>query len=210
MKLLTELVLRHVGQAAVVLGGGESLPEQMKRVPAGAVLLSANQHGCLLTKCDYMVVCDDKTRPTFKNLEGKLFALRELGVPVISPRRTMADYLIERRLPVNNSGAVAAWAAWIMGCAPILLAGMDCYVGATYWHDAKGRSTGRCVPQSTHLTKWRMLELETPGAMLRTLGGPLATLFPSYDPAEVVTAWPARETVLRRASPPVARPKRAA
>jgi hypothetical protein len=101
----------------------------------------------------------------------------------------MADYLIPR--PVhNNSGVVAAWVAWVMGCAPILLAGMDCYRGACYWHAPKAQSTGQHLQLSNHMVKWQTLAMKCPRAMLRSMGGPLSDVFPAFDPTEPVIGGP--------------------
>jgi hypothetical protein len=78
-----------------------------------------------------------------------------------------------------------------MGCAPILLAGMDCYRGAVYWHAPKAQSTGQHLQLSNHLVKWRSLAAKYPLAMYRSMGGPLADIFPAYDPAE-----PAKPTLI--------------
>jgi hypothetical protein len=195
---VSELALAHAGRPALVIGGGESAPVQVARAPAGAVVLSANQHGALLTKCDYIVACDNKPGRRYVAPHG-LVDLRGFGVPVISPRAEMADYRIFK-VPVNSSGCMAAWAAWVMGCAPICLAGMDLYLGkATYFHSPKAKSTGTHVPEDTHAGRWRMLQAAIPGAMLRSLGGPLVGVLPAYDPAEPPAPPPTVIEVLAQA-----------
>lgn len=189
MKLLSDLRGLHAGRPALVMGGGESLPKQAARAPEGCVYISANQHGCLLRACDYIVVCDDKPRAQFIGAGGQMVTIKSFGVPVISPRPSIAEYLMPKA-PHNNSGVTAAWAAWVLGCAPILLAGMDCYRGAVYWHAPKAQSTGQHLQLSNHLVKWRTLASKFPQMMLRSMGGPLADVFPAYDPAEPVTGAP--------------------
>lgn len=199
-KPLSELALAHVGRPALIIGGGESAPEQIKLAPAGAVTISVNQHGMLLHKCDYIVACDNKPGRRYVSPKG-LLDLRELGAPVISPRVEMADYRIFK-IPINNSGCTAAWVAWVMGCSPICLAGMDLYLGkATYFHSPLAHSTGKFLPEGNHLNKWRLLQQALPSSvMLRPLGGPLAGKeFPAYSAVEPISPAPSREEVLAQA-----------
>ena len=176
-----------------------SAPEQIKLAPHDAVVLSANQHGCLLRKCDYLVACDNKPGRRYVSPKG-LVDLREFHTPIISPRESMADFRIFN-VPVNSSGVMAAWAAWLMGCSPIMLAGMDLYLGkTTYFHSPSAVSTGRHLPSGAHLAKWGLLKEKTGGSiMLRPLGGPLIGLFPAYSIDEQKLALPTREFLLKMA-----------
>lgn len=169
----------------MVIGGGESAPKQLKQVPEGALLISANQHGCLLTKCDYLVACDNKPGRRYVSPKG-LVDLRDFGIPIISPRESMAEYRIYSKVPANSSGVMAAWVAWLMGCVPICLVGMDLYLGkATYFHSPAAQSTGRHLMVSLHMNKWTILRDRAIGAMYRAMGGPLVGIFPAYSPTEL-------------------------
>ena len=195
MQPLSSLVHAHIGQPGMIMGGGDSLPAHAARAPERCVFLSANQHGCLLRKCDYLVVCDDKPGRRFAAPNGPV-DLKSFGTPIISPRTSMADYRVFERPVPNNSGVVGAWILWVMGCSPILLAGMDCYAGGTYWHSPKADSSGRGMTRERHLFKWEQLRNKFPDAPFRVMGGPLAKLFPVYDPAERIEyTWPRREDV---------------
>jgi hypothetical protein len=184
---LSDFIHAHAGRAAIVIGGGESAPETFRMAPADAVAFSANRHGCLLRPCDYIVACDEwGTKRKAKMADGVERSIREWGAPVVSVRRVDADIRIFER-PIASSGATGAWVAWVMGCAPILLCGMDCYIGKAYFHDAKAQTTGRHVPESSHVARWSALPKFAPDGMFRVLGnGPLTRLFPVYDPAEPV------------------------
>lgn len=182
---LSDLVHAHVGRPALVMGGGLSLPEHVAHAPANSVFISANQHGCLVRKCDYIVAADGTEEMKTWPVDGRRLGIWDHGAPIISMRRNLADFVIFQA-PVNNSGVIATWVAWVMGCAPILLAAMDCYQGGTYHHDPKAQSSGRSQTLSQHLDKWRALTPHVPGAMIRAMGGILVAkrVFTAYDPGE--------------------------
>jgi hypothetical protein len=203
--LALELIHKHVGRPAVVCGGGESLPAQLKRCPQDAVYISANQHGCiahldghLARLPDYVMVVDGIEGKTWPRPDGSTYTLRHFGVPIISPRPAGDYWLFEQCMP--GSGLMAAWMAWVMGCAPIVLAGIDCYQGGTYFHDREARSSGRSITIQRHLERWGQLLVHAPGGQFRSLGGPLAKLFPSYSPDEPASAPPNHARVQVRMS----------
>jgi hypothetical protein len=184
MRALSDLIHAHAGRPGMAMGGGVSLPANVAAAPANTVFASANQHGAFLRRCDYIICCDDFSVKRFKHPDGRMVHLRDLGTPIISPRRGVADFWMTKA-PINNSGITAAWVLWAMGCAPILLAGMDCFLGGTYFYDARAKSTGTHLALPHHLHKWQKLKAMLPTAPLRSMGGPLETLFPAYDPVEV-------------------------
>lgn len=178
------------------MGGGPSLVDAFPYFPPDAVLLSVNDHGCrfmrhtlgLTRQPDYIVACD--------RIEQRVrFDIRKpgtgepWGVPLIG-RWMFADYRMLFSV-APNSGVAAAWVARLMGCAPIILAGMDLYEGGTYFDDARGISTGRDIPPMEHRHRWYRLPAKYP-AMYRMLGGDavLASRFGVYDPAEAVRVSP--------------------
>lgn len=180
-----EIVGIHVGRPALVIGGGMSAPAQAARAPAEAIRISANQHGFFIGRVDYVVACDDLERKELRGPSGKSERIRAMakGAPIISIRRSIADIHIVR-VPINNSGITACWVAWLMGCAPILTAGMDCFVDGTYFHDKNAQSSGRHIRLEAHLHKWQRFRDAHPGVPIRPLGGPTEKLYPPYDPAE--------------------------
>lgn len=189
---LSDFIHAHYGRPALVIGGGMSAPKEIVRAPADCVVFSANQHGCILRPCDYAVACDEWGGTRNKKAkwpDGSMRGIREWGAPIISVRRADADIRIFEKPKELHSGEVAAWVAWIMGCAPIFAAGMDCYLGGTYFHDPKADSTGRHVQESNHVGRWRYLPIHAPDIMLRMLGANPVTragVFPVYDPLEPV------------------------
>ncbi len=170
---ITKLVHAHAGRPAVVLGGGYTLPDDMVGLPADAVHISANEHGCKLRKCDYIVCCDE--------VEKKV---RPFKTPIIGTK-LWADYRIFEKV-VPNSGALACMAAWVMGCSPIIIAGCSLYQGATYWHDHGATSTGQLLDLDRHLARWSKLKTLFPNAMFRVVSGPLEAIFPLYNADELV------------------------
>jgi len=186
--LAIELINRHAGRTGVVCGGGPSLPEQLARCPEDAVYVSANQHGVMLRRCDYIMAVDAIEDRVFARPDGSRFSLRDFGIPIIAPRPAGDYWLFEQCAP--SSGVMAAWILWAMGCAPILMAGIDCYRGPTYYHDAHARSSGKTISVENHLRRWASLMTLAPGGQFRSLGAPLSSIFPAYDPQD------------RRAEPP--------
>lgn len=177
MRTVRDLLLRHAGATIAVLGGGPSLPEQAARLPEGTVCLSANQHGCRLQACDYIVALD--------HIEA---TLRPCGVPIVAPHG-WADYRMTEHPQMPYSGMQAAWVAWMLGARSILLAGMDCYADprGVYFH-GEGSSPGQFRPAFVHSRGWERVQACVP-LPIREMGGPLVELFGEYDPAEVLPPY---------------------
>lgn len=174
---LRPYVHRHVGRPAVCIGGGPSAPwvYLFGGVPAEPVVFSANDHGYRLgLPVDYVAACDD----------GMGEVCRPYGKPIISPKR-WADIRDIHRVD-NNSGRLAVYAAWVMGCAPIVLVGMDCYDGPTYFDRPHANSAGLRRTPEQHADRWQQLVEKMPGAMIRATAGPLLKRFPRFDPEEPV------------------------
>lgn len=179
---LRPLVYAHAGRPAMIMGGGSSLLEAMKTAPPDAIYFSVNGHGLRYFKqhpadprrCTYVVACD-KTGREYKSQ----------GLPVIS-RHMFADYRM-LTMPAPSSGMSAAWVARIMGCAPIIILGMDCYDGGTYFDDQKAASTGHLIQPTDHLLRWHKMMNAFP-AMYRAIGcnDALRKRVGEYDPAEPI------------------------
>lgn len=184
------LIHSQIGRMAVIQGGGPSLDAGMARCPAGALYLSVNDHGCKYFlrqpthpagRADFVVACD--------KIEARV---RLHGLPVFS-RHMWANFRL-LYMPAPSSGMAAAWVARMLGCAPILILGMDCYAGGTYADDPKARSTGHNIPTRVHLQRWRKFLADFP-AQYRVIGchPELAKILGAYDPAEPAAAPVARE-----------------
>lgn len=171
--------------------------EDAERAPEDCVKISANQHGCLWKKCDFIVSIDNLARRPLEREDKSTYLLRDFNTPIISPRRDLATYRMFKQ-PTSSSGVSAAWCAWVMGCAPILLAGMSLYKEgkkAVYWHNKEAKSSGVLIPITNHFNRWEMMVREAGMIQLRVMSGPLLERYPAYDPNEPPPAPPARELI---------------
>lgn len=182
MSLFRDLILSASGKAAIVIGGGVDAPSEYSRSRAAfpdAVILSVNEHGFKTAdRIDYIVCLDEvnfRIRNELKFVDGKFITYHK-----------WADYrIIEHPNIAGNSGNYAAWIAWNLGAAPIVLCGFDCYSKGTYFHDPKAFSLGNRIPLETHLLQWeRTKKLLPDDAPVRVFGEPLSKLFPVFDEKE--------------------------
>jgi hypothetical protein len=176
--LISALNGKHKGQSCVVMCGGVSLPESIKGLEAD-VWISANQHGAMLRKVDYIVYTDVVHQVTKEPMAPML---RKYGVPLIS-KRFDSDYRIPE-FPFNgNSGMQAVVIACMLECDPIIVVGMDFYQGGTYFHDVNAISSG--VSRSDDSTEERIKNLvtATQGYNVRRIGCERLP-YPLYDKSE--------------------------
>lgn len=190
-----ELVLSAERRPAVICGGGPSLPQQLEiasRYLEKPVFFSVNEHGARLRACDY-VVCFDSIEQRVRRYAGR--------APIVSPQ-WFADIRVANHPYLPDSSALAAWCAWMMGCAPIVLCGIDLYggQGGVYWHSREAESRGAGVSVAEHLNRWRRVALVVAG-QVRSMGGPLleAGIFPAFDPLELPSGIPLIEYALQQA-----------
>lgn len=187
-RTVRDLVHAHVGRPAVVMGGGESLHPTLDLVadPARCVYISANDHGAKALRrrgrsgeALAYVLCLDRIEDRCRRelwADGKTGPV--WGVPLVS-RHMFADYRLLQN-PWRDSGRAAAWLARLMGCDPIILAGIDCYSGGTYWHDKTAQSAGRFAAPRDHRARWWELFRASPAQYQASYGG-LADALPPVD-----------------------------
>lgn len=146
------------GRPGAVLGGGPSLPGDLARLPADAVLIAVNHHAFargpageqLLDRADYVVFLDALEAPALDPAWG----------PQVSSLPHMTDIDIAgvgAWVGLLSSSTATWWADWL-GCDPIILCGMDCRQGdRNHWYSAPGWDG---VPAGhrdveKHLAMWR-------------------------------------------------------
>lgn len=158
------LIGREDGRPAIIICGGPSAPEQLKRVQKSLdnpVLISVNEHGCKLTKCDYSV-----------SLDNILPKMKDCDTQKITPYK-WADIKLTGHWNASNSGRTACWVAWKLGCSPLVIIGADLYTNGTYWWDKRADSSGRNTKLDGHLKEWSVVPHRVPPEILTCAGGPL-------------------------------------
>ena len=168
---------RHKGRPAVILGAGPSLPGQIHLIPEGAVRIAVNERPSTLFACDYIVFYDDNTEPLVKGYGGEQ----------ISPYGR-SDYQVDDSAWFGGSSShTAVFMACLMGCAPVILMGMDLYQGdREYFDDPQGRkfrSSASRLPLKEHMDMWSVAVERCPDShVIKAAGGPLVEIFGEYRP----------------------------
>lgn len=170
----------YSGRAAAVLGGGPSLPEDMKRLPKDCLLIAVNYHAFYYCEPDFMVYNDT---PETNPLQVK--AVKEHRALHVSPGPT-SDVLFD--VPAVWTGFfssnTASWFALWIGCGPVVLCGMDCYQGESkHCPPSAYDSPTFHYPLDFYLRPWREdCRNSVPHPeRLRAVSGPLVDLFGAYQ-----------------------------
>lgn len=163
MKRLSEFKDFHKGQSCAILGGGVSLPKDLRSIPQVDVLIGVNQHAVILP-LDYIVFSDRETWPYIENIDGCY------KVSNLNKWPSRADFIHCGEAPaIGFSGAKAVWVADQMGFETIYICGMDQYAdlrGREYWW--QGPQSEPFTPKHAHcrdeLTRWKdfLLTLQHP------------------------------------------------
>lgn len=122
---LSEMKNKFEGRPAAVLGGGPSLPDDIKHLPKDCILIAVNYHAFYYLDPMFMVYNDT---PETNPLQVK--AVREHKAIHVSPEPT-TDVIFDVPSVWTGffSSNTATWFALWMGCDPVILCGMDCYQG---------------------------------------------------------------------------------
>lgn len=121
---------KHKGQTCAILGGGVTLPTDLRSIPQVDVLIGVNQHSVILP-LDYLVFLDREMWKFIENIDGcyKVSSLNKW-----SDRK---DFIHVGEWPaVGFSGALGVWFADQLGFETIYVCGMDQYedhMGREYW-----------------------------------------------------------------------------
>ena len=158
-----ELRDSHRGRPCAVLGGGPSLPAQVRRLAGDELLIGVNQHALLLA-LDYIMFQDAAVFDLVKDHPAQR----------ITQHRDLADIWSGIAPDFQFSGGTAVWVADFFGCAPIILCGIDEYsADRRYWH-----SIERCGAQVSDRRAWvRVRDHCREPTAVRAMDGPLVELF---------------------------------
>ena len=183
---LSALRDRYAGRPAAVLGGGPSLPDDIKRVPRDALLIAVNYHGLFHAPAefgripDFMVYND---APNTNPLQEQAVAEHQT-VHVSPDPSTDVIFDVPSVWTGFFSSNTATWLALWMGCDPVILCGMDCYQGPIK----------HCAPSTYHSEMFEFpldfytrpwieegLKLLPHVERVRAMSGPLVDVFGAYD-----------------------------
>lgn len=160
-----DLILKHKGKRICVMGGAPSLADDLAKVDAD-VYISANERGVALREPDYVLAMDEIHRTT-RQCMGQYLRERT-AAPIISPH-AYADIRLGQWPQQPRwvlSGMVAIWAAFMLGAKSVIVAGCDAFGGDPGYVDE-----ARKIARDVHCP-------------VRVVSGPLAKVWPLYDPAE--------------------------
>ena len=165
------LILAHRGKKIAVMGGAPCLAEHLTKGVEADVWISANHHGILLRKADYLL-CMDEVVKQHGNTPFPDFVRAHSDAKIISPYHWADHQLVTwpQHPRLVLSGMVATWAAFMMGAKSIVLLGMDGYGGDPGYID-EARKMARDVHCPVRVVG----------------GGALAKVWPEYKPGERFT-----------------------
>lgn len=166
---------KYVGQTAAILGGGPSLPDDIKGLPK-AVLFGINYHAPRIVDCDYLVFNDRKT-PHGRPMKE---AMAEYPGVKLSRHLHQSDYDLTYLCDPGMSSIQAVFAADLMGFDEIILCGMGCYQDGLYFHKTEEKPL---VSETLHrqIKRWRLCfeKCEHP-ERIKAMSGPLTQVFGRY------------------------------
>jgi hypothetical protein len=179
---MSELQDIHRGIPAAVLGGGPSLPGDMKKLPAGCLLIAVNEHASQICNPDYLVFNDNPD-----NHEELLAVIRATKAIRVSEHQDFSDVEMDQHpWSYCYSSTMATWLACWMGCEPVILCGMDCYQGdQVYFHPHVGKVPAQNFGLDFHLRPWieegknKLPHVER----VKVMSGPLVGVFGQYKEA---------------------------
>lgn len=176
---MTQLKDAHKGIPAAILGGGPSMPEELKRVPAGAILIAVNYHALHYCQPDYMVYND---APSTNPLQEQ--AVAEHRTTHVSPDpSTDVEFDVDVWTGFYSSHTALWFADWL-GCDPIILCGHDLYTGVVkHCPPSTYHSPVFDYPLDWHLRPWleEAKNRITRPESVRAMSGPLVQLFGAYQ-----------------------------
>lgn len=164
------------GQPAAILGGGPSLPDDMKKLPGDCILIAVNHHAFHHCKPMFVVYNDDP--------EGELLDIVQSQKAFRVSSHKTSDFAFDVDIWTGfYSSNTATWFALWLGCNPVILCGMDCYQGPVkYCHAYEHDIPPFHYPLDDHLRPWRedAKNLCPHPERIRVMSGPLTGIFEKY------------------------------
>jgi len=179
---IQDLKEKFAGRPAAVLGGGPSLPGDLKRLPKDAILISVNNHALYFCEPDYLVFMDIPNPQEFPELAQAVERFDGFRVS----QTPLSDIYVKsvKYWDGGFSSTLATWFALYIGCDPVILCGMDCYQGEVkyahprpdFYHPALD------APLINHLNAWKpALENCPHPERIKAMSGPLVEIFGKYE-----------------------------
>jgi hypothetical protein len=145
---------KHKGQTCAILGGGVSLPADLRSIEPVDCLIGVNQHSLILP-LDYLVFSD---RHMWEFVEPYKDIMKITNLNKFNDRSDVIH--AGETPPVGFSGAKAVWCAVEMGFERIYVCGMDQYEdkdGREYWWQGPQSWPFKAAHMSarTDLTRWK-------------------------------------------------------
>jgi hypothetical protein len=105
--------------------------------------------------------------------------LRPYEVSIIT-RHWWGDYRIPNAYLRLNSGMAAVVVAVMLGGNPVVVVGLDCYTGPTYFHDPDVQTAQSKAPWPKFERQILRVQRQTAGANIRAMSGPMMRAFKPY------------------------------
>jgi len=167
---------------AAVLGGGPSLPGDLKRLPKDTLLISVNDHALHFCDPEFLVFMDIPNAQILPELTETVNHYQGIKVS-ITP---LSDIDLSGSGYWNGgfTSSLATWLACYLGCEPVILCGMDCYQGEPkychprpdFYHPVMD------YPLEMHFKAWRPVFEKCPHPeRIFAMSGPLIEMFGSYS-----------------------------
>ena len=173
------MILENLNIPAAILGGGPSLPEDLKKLPKECMLIAVNDHAFHHCMPHVMVYQDHLSQaPAVANV------IEDFEITVVCPWKNSHVKLPPNWWDMNQSSGLATWFACWIGATDVILCGMDCYQGEVkYCHPRPGFDHPIFrVPVEKHQDRWREAFKKCPNPeRIKAMSGPLVDVFGQYD-----------------------------